>query len=249
MANRKTGCIELNDGKIHYEIAGEGETVVLAHAAHVDSGMWDAQWDAFTGKYRVLRFDMRGYGQSDVASGPISRREEFRLILDKLDIDKAALIGCSLGGELIIDFALESPERVTALIPVSAVPSGFEMQGEPPRYMMEMFGELQQGNADRASELQTRIWVDGIYRESEQVDASVRQHWAAMNRIAVRNNTFMVADSQPVNPLDPPAVNRLSEIQVPTLAIVGSFDHPELLRAADVMQKQSNRSSPTQRIC
>jgi pimeloyl-ACP methyl ester carboxylesterase len=112
------------------------------------------------------------------------------------------------------------------------------MQGEPPRYMTEMFGELQQGNLERASDLQTRIWVDGIYREPEQVDAAMRQHWMTMNQIAVKNNTFLIADSQPVNPLNPPAVERLGEIQVPTLIVVGSLDHPELLRAADVMREQ-----------
>lgn len=236
--NTENGSIEINGGKIWYEIAGQGPTVVLAHAGFVDSRMWDTQWEALTQHYRVVRFDMRGFGRSDSASGPISRREEFRQVLDGLGIDRAALIGCSLSGEVIIDFALEYPEKVTALVPVSALPSGFEMQGEPPRYLMEMMGAMQQGDLDLASELQLRIWVDGMYREPTEVDPSVRQHAADMNRIPVSRSTFFVADSEPVSPLDPPAVNRLAEITAATLVIAGSLDHPEILRAADWMTQQ-----------
>src|SRR5262249_55230467 len=151
------------------------ETMVLVHAGFVDSGMWDDQWNAFAEHYRVIRYDARGYGKSDKAIGPVSRREDLRQLLVCLNIERAILVGCSMGGENVIDFALESPTMVSTLIPISAVPSGFQMEGDPPRYVMEMMGAVQQGDLDRASELQLRIWVDGIYREPEQVDTKVRQ--------------------------------------------------------------------------
>jgi pimeloyl-ACP methyl ester carboxylesterase len=112
------------------------------------------------------------------------------------------------------------------------------MQGEPPRYMMEMIGAMQQGNFEQASELQIRIWIDGMYREPHEVDSHVRQKAAEMNRIAVNNQTFFIADSQPVNPLVPAAINRLNEIQCPVLVIDGALDHPEMSRAADLMLTQ-----------
>lgn len=135
----------------------------------------------------------------------------------------------------MIDFVLEHPEMASALITVSSTPSGFQLQGDPPPHFFEMVTALQQGDIARASELQMRIWVDGLYRQPEQISPTVRQHAAEMNRIAIRMKTWLIADSQPLNPLDPPAIGRLSAIHVPTLIMAGALDHPEVLRAADVM--------------
>lgn len=230
-----SGTINVNGTNLYYEMAGEGLPVILGHAGFVDSGMWDAQWEALAARYKVIRYDMRGYGQSDLAPSPVVRRDELYGVMRALDIDRAALIGCSLSGEMMLDFALEHPERVSALTLVSAVPSGFEMQGEPPAALFEMIGAVQQGDVERASELQIRIWVDGQFRQPEQVDADVRQRAAEMNLIAVKNGTWATAESQPLNPLTPPAATRLHEIGVPTLVIAGALDHPEILRAADVL--------------
>jgi pimeloyl-ACP methyl ester carboxylesterase len=51
----------------------------------------------------------------------------------------------------------------------------------------------------------------------------------------VENGTWAKADAQPLNPLNPPAVGRLAEINIPTLVLAGSLDHPEVLRAADLL--------------
>jgi pimeloyl-ACP methyl ester carboxylesterase len=235
MARSKTGYASIGDGKLYYEMAGEGETLVLVHAGIVDSRMWDDQWDAFTRRFRVIRYDMRGFGKSDPAQGPVSRRAELYRLLTELKVERAALLGTSLGGETVVDLALEHPEMASALIVVSAVPSGFELQGEPPRYIMEMMQAAQQGELERATDLQIRISIDGPFREPEQVNPEVRKRAAEMNRIPVKYGTFFTADAQPADPLDPPATTRLGDIRVPTLVMVGALDHPEILRAADVM--------------
>jgi pimeloyl-ACP methyl ester carboxylesterase len=140
-----------------------------------------------------------------------------------------------MGGEIIIDLALENPELALSLTPVSAVPSGFELRGEPPPNLMEMIAAMQEGNLERATELQMRIWVDGPFRRSEEVDPAVRQRAAEMNRIPVAGATYFTADADPADPLQPPAIGRLGEIQVPTLVMAGALDDPEILRAADVL--------------
>ncbi len=231
-----SGTVEINGEKLYYEIGGEGETLVLCHAGFVDSGMWDNQWSVLTQQYRVIRFDARGYGKSAKATGPVCRRDDAYQLLKQLGVERAILIGCSMGGEMVIDMTLEHPELVSALLAISATPSGFQMQGEPPPYMMEMVDAVQKGDLQRASELQIRIWVDGPFREPDQVNPLVRQRAAAMNRIMLKNETFAIADLQPLNPLNPPAVGRLGEITVPTLIIAGELDAPEIVRAADVLQ-------------
>lgn len=233
-----TGYVDVGNGKLWYEIGGEGDTLVLIHAGFVDSRMWDDQWDAFTKHYHVIRFDQRGYGKSDPAQGPISRRDDLLRLLDGLGVERAALLGCSMGGEAVIDVTLEHPERILALIVASGAPSGFQMQGAPPRYVMEMMEAAQKGDVERTSDLQIRIWVDGPFREAEQVNSSVRQRAAEMNRIPVKQGTFFTADAQPIKPLNPPASTRLKEIGLPTLILAGALDDPEILRAADIMASE-----------
>ncbi len=235
MVKTMTGYVDLDDGKLYYEMAGDGDTLVLGHAGFVDSRMWDGQWDAFTQKYRVIRFDMRGYGKSDPTEGPRTRRDDLAQPLDHLHVERAALLGCSFGGTIMVDFVLEHPEMVSALLTVSSAPSGFQLQGNPPPLVLEMVTASQQGDTARVSEIQLRIWVDGPYRQPEQVNPIVRQRAAEMNLIPVGLNTWGTADSQPLNPLDPPAIDRLSAIHVPALIMAGALDDPEVLRAVDVM--------------
>lgn len=238
MVNTTTGEFDLGDGTIYYETAGAGEAVVLSHAAFIDSRMFDAQWDALAQQYQVIRYDMRGFGQSSPVTGPACRRDDLSRLLDHLGIAQAHFVGCSNGGQLSLDLALEQAERVLSLTIVNSAPSGFEPVGEPPRHMMAMFGAMQQGDVDTANELSVRIWFDGSSREPDEPDQAQRQKVLDMNRIMVERNTFFIADMQPARPLDPPALTRLHDVQCPVLVVVGALDHAEMLCAADIMAEQ-----------
>src|SRR5687768_14039353 len=106
------GYIALDGGQTYYEEAGTGEPLILAHAGFLDSRMWDRQWESFTQHYRAVRYDLRGFGRSSVVTTPLNRRENFHGLLDQLGIAQAHLLGCDMGGELMLDYALEHPERV-----------------------------------------------------------------------------------------------------------------------------------------
>ncbi len=244
-----TGYVELlengTSSKLYYEISGptDGDndqrvTVVLSHAAFLDSRMWDAQWALLTKQFQVIRYDMIGFGKSDPATGPRCRRADLYRLLQELGVAHAHFIGCSMGGEIVLDLAIEHPSLVDSITVVNGTPSGFVMQGEMPQYIPEMIGALQQGDVDTASELQLRIWFDGPERGADQVDGQARRFAGEMNRICVTNNTWFIADGAPQEPLDPPAFVRLSEIRVPALIINGALDHAETLRAGQLLAAQ-----------
>ena len=144
-----------------------------------------------------------------------------------LGIDHAYQMGASIGGGLVIDFALEHPEMVDALIPVV---SGLSGGPEPTEEELRQYQEIERvidaareaGNLDLIDEITTRLWVDGPTRMPEQVDPAVRARVLAM----LRDNRDAEGDGTVVR-LDPPASGRLGDIHVPTLAIAGEVDVPD----------------------
>jgi pimeloyl-ACP methyl ester carboxylesterase len=245
MMQTKKGHLNLGDGQLYYEMAGEGMPLVLSHAAFIDSRMFDAVWEPLAEHFCVIRYDMRGFGQSSPVTGPLCRRDDLDQLLNHLEVTEAHLVGCSNGGQICLDLALEQPERFKSLTLVDSTPSGFELHGEPPRYLLEMFDALQKGDIHHANELQIRIWLDGEAREPEQVDLMLRRKALDMNRIPVAQSTLFIADAQPMNPLNPPAMTRLESVNIPTWVVAGALDHPEVLRAADEMVKRIPNAQKT----
>jgi len=245
MIQTKKGQLNLGDGQLYYETAGKGMPLVFSHAAFLDSRMFDAVWEPLAEHFCVIRYDMRGFGQSSPVTGPLCRRDDLDQLLKHLEVTEAHLVGCSNGGQISLDLALEQPQRFKSLTLVGSTPSGFELHGEPPRYMLEMFDAMQKGDIDHSNELQIRIWLNGEHREPEQVDSMLRKKALEMNRISVSQSTFFIADTQPINPLDPPAITRLESVNCPTWIVAGALDHSEVLRAADEMVKRIPNAQKT----
>ena len=211
MAEARTGYIEQTDGRLYYEVAGEGETLVLGHAGFVDGSMWDDQWDVFAQQYRVIRYDMRGYGKSDPAPGPRNRRHDLAELLQHLDVERCALLGCSMSGTIMLDFALEHPEMVTALMTASSAPSGYQPEGAPPPEIMEMFQAAKQGDtrASRSFRYASGLRPNPPAGSGEPGGSPARR---SNEPHPGRAEHFFVADLQPFEPLEPPAIDRLDTI-------------------------------------
>src|SRR5262249_16578991 len=151
------------------EVAGTGRPLILLHEGIANLHFWDDQWEPLAREYRVVRYDLRGFGQSVMPPAPFNMRADLAGLMDFLGIERAVLMGASIGGGIVVDFALEYPARVDALIPVAAGLSGAtpDMNAIPPalaRMWMEMEDAEKAGDRDRADALSLRIWVDGPNR-------------------------------------------------------------------------------------
>jgi 3-oxoadipate enol-lactonase len=110
---------KLGDFKLFYEVHGEGPAVVFAHGAGGTHMSWWQQVPVLSQKFKCITIDHRTYGYSrDVAGGPGPRAfvKDLTELLDSLGIQKAALVGQSMGGTTVLGFASAHPERVSALI-------------------------------------------------------------------------------------------------------------------------------------
>ena len=185
MPDVKTGFAEINGAKIYYEVAGAGHPLVFVHAGIADSRMWNDQFQSFAEKHQVVRFDQRGYGKTTMVAGDYSYLEDLRGLLDYLKIDSAYLVGCSLGGRVITDFALEYPKMVDALVLVGPGLSGYNVEGEPPSQFAEIEKAEAAGDMERVNELELQVWVDGKGRKPEEVNPTVRELVREMNGISL----------------------------------------------------------------
>ena len=233
---RESAFAQVSGARLYYEVMGNGESLALIHAGIADGRMWDLQLDAFAGRYRVIRYDMRGFGRTVVTERvPYSHHEDLCGLLDLLGAGRTLLVGCSIGAMMAVEFALEFPERTRALVLVGPAVGGFEPDVDPPQEWDELVAADEAGDLARVSELEVRIWVDGPYRDSDQVDLAVRDLVREMNLIALRNEASGVGEERAA---EPPAVNRLAEIIVPTLVIVGDLDQPETVASADLLEER-----------
>jgi pimeloyl-ACP methyl ester carboxylesterase len=230
---RTAGTAAVNGAELHYEVAGGGEPLVLVHAGIADGRMWDAQVDFFSRRYRTIRYDLRGFGRSPMVGGPYSHHADLRALLDALGVDQAILVGCSMGGAAVLDFALENPGRARSLVLGGSAISGFEFDEKPPEEWDELVAADEAGDLEWVSELEVRMWVDGPRRGPDAVDPAVRDLVREMNLIALRNEALLLCEEQEP---DVPAASRLSGIQAPTLVIVGDEDRARPLAAADLLE-------------
>lgn len=229
----KKGFAELNNTKFYYEMDGQGFPLVFVHAGIADCRMWNDQFDVFAKHYQTIKYDRRGFGKTKMVAGDFSHHNDLYELLKSLDIKQAILVGCSQGSKTIIDFTLEHPEMTKALILTAPALGGFIFNGEPPKQEEQLDQAEQAGDLELVNELEIQIWVDGPQRTPDQVNPKVRELALDMNRIALQGPQDLGNEI----PLEPAAVNRLSEIKVPTLVMVGDLDTPSTLARADFLAK------------
>ena len=225
-----TGYAPVNGAQQYYETAGEGEPLILLHAGIADCRMWDGHFQRYSEHFRVIRYDLRGFGESKVPSGTYSGYGDLAGLLDYLEVESANILGISNGGRVAIDFAIAYPSRVNKLI-LSAPSIG----GFPPSDIIRQFWQdedeaLERGDLEAATEVNLRLWVDGPKRSPNEVDADVRKKVYQMQMRAFQIDEPEDAEEEG---LETEAIGRLNEITAKTLVLVGNLDLEEKIALAE----------------
>ena len=226
----ETGVARFGQSEVYYEIAGEGEpTVILMHGGMLDCHMWDEQFELLAKTNRVLRYDASAHGNSILPPDAYWDHADLRELMNQLEIERAILVGLSLGGKTAINLALEDPERVAAIVAVSSGLSGYRFDSE---FYLEqrdiMIQAWRAGEFDAVVESFQRCWTDGPHRAAEDVDPEVREKV----RMMARNGLEHAMEGRLI---DPPAIDRLDELELPMLMVVGELDMPGILEIADMV--------------
>jgi len=229
----ESGWATVNGATLHYRAAGDGPPLLLLHAGICDSRMWEDQIGAFARTHRVIAPDSRGFGQSKMVAGPFAHRHDLRALMDHLGLGRAILLGGSMSGKTTLDFALDYPDRVDALILVAAALSGYRFE-DPGTLAAWKAGDaaLEAGRLDEAAEIEMQTWLAGPRRRLDQIDATLRQRVRDMLLQSYATPPDLGQDQ----PLDPPAAGRLGEVSAPTLIIVGDEDAPDIIATAGLLE-------------
>jgi 3-oxoadipate enol-lactonase len=227
----------INDARIHYERAGEGLPVVFLHAGVADSRMWGPQMRAFAHRFDCIAPDMRGFGQSALPPGPWSPVADLLGLIDDLQLKPVHLVGCSLGGGLAIDFAIEHGERISKLVLVGPGVGGVNFAAKYPELFAQAEAAEKAGDQHAIVEADARLWLDGPRRPAGYVKDPLRKLFFEMD-----GNFESDFDSAPIRHLEPPAAERLHEITAPTLVVVGDEDVPPVFDAVELVMAKVPRA-------
>jgi 3-oxoadipate enol-lactonase len=227
-----TGFCPVAGGALYYEVVGDGPALLFIHAGVADHRMWDEQVTAFAGDHRVVCYDTRAFGRTTSEDVAFSNRQDVMDLLHHLAISRAAVVGCSRGGQIALDFTLEHPEMVTALVSVAGGISGVTEAAAaeagfapftPTEMALETALEAAEAAKDTSTliDLELQLWIDGPGQPPTRVAPEMRAKVRTMIAESFERHSNEHATPRP---LDPPAFHRLHEIHVPMLAIYGDLD-------------------------
>jgi pimeloyl-ACP methyl ester carboxylesterase len=206
---------------------GDGPPLVMLHPGVGDSRIWEPVLAPLVARYRVIRYDARGFGESPAPVVKFSLLRDLIAVLDHFGVGRTALVGCSQGGASSLELALAQPERVSALVLLCPGIPGFPMTDEDEAAMI---------GADKAAEIEADYTRAQAAGDVDALAAVVRRIWGAggdtpvvieQARSAARAS--IVSDGLELE--DPPLFDRLGEIAVPAALMVGDADYPPLVEA------------------
>jgi 3-oxoadipate enol-lactonase len=213
---------------LYYEVSGYGDPIVLIHAFSIDRRMWAPQIAALEGRYRVIRYDLRGHGRSTAPAAAYAPHDDLRSVLDSSGVTRATLIGLSAGSTLAIDFAIAHPDRVTRLILASPGLNG-HVPSPPLTWTQPVFQAAGEGDAEKAA----RLWAETPIMALRSDLSAV----PTVRALVMDNMKLWTFRTNPARPLAPPAIGRLAEIKSPTLVILGGGDLPHIKEIAGLLAK------------
>ena len=221
------------DADIAYQIEGSGPPVVLLHPFPVHREFWNPVVPVLSSRYRVLRPDLRGHGDSEIGEGPAfmsKHAADLARMMDAEDIGKAVLVGCSIGGYILFEFWRRHRSRVSALAICDSRPQPDTPEGRAGR-LKSAADVLELGTEQFFETMIPRLM--GRTTLSTRPDLVANAH--AMMRKMSAEDVSLVQRGMAERP---DSVGDLKTINVPTLVVIGEEDILSTPADGELMRQQ-----------
>ena len=223
------GFLPFNSGKIYYKVQGEGAPLLFIHAGFQDHNMWNPQVAHFSKKYKVIVFDVPGHGATVSDTARPQAAAVIKAVMDGLNIEKATVVGLSLGGAMALDFALQHPQRVQHLILAASGLSGWDenrkVDTTTTQYVTALFDALAKKDTATAATIFVKNWFAGPKRTKEQMAPKL---WDGGYAVTYQNMRKHKISGWP-RFAQPAAIHSLQKLTMPVLILTGTIDMPEVL--------------------
>jgi pimeloyl-ACP methyl ester carboxylesterase len=223
--------VRVNNVALYYEAEGTGPPVVLIHGHTLNLRMWDAQVPVLARDHRVIRYDVRGHGRSDsppTGYGYPIYAEDLAALLNYIGVDAAALIGFSAGAAIALEFALRYPDRASGLVLAGSVVEGYRFSDSWNQFWVP-FREVMRTVGPRTA-------IEGLWLDHPMF-STLRRSPAKFHQFRDMVLTYEGGEYLAREPTRLQRswrqVERLGEIRVPALVVVGEQDVPDLQGVAD----------------
>jgi 3-oxoadipate enol-lactonase len=239
-AGHADAYLDVPQGRLRYRDEGDGPVIVLIHAGIAQLEAWDDVTAVLVDAgLRVVRPDLRGWGRSTTQDVAFSPRADLVALLDARGIDRAVLVGNSMGGVLAFDTAIEFPDRVVGVVGVAAGLGGYD--GGETAEEAEIFAEMERletadpPDADAIADLDVRVWVDGPGQPEGRAPQRIRDAVREWDR-AINQPRHVMGERQR---LDPPAAERLEQLTCPVFAVAGTLDFTDVVATARHLEQHA----------
>ena len=216
------------DGKLYFESIGKGEPLILIHAGLSDRRDWKYQIEDFRKEFNTIVYDQRGAGYSSVPINAFSPTEDLRALMDHLKIAKAILVGHSIGGTIALDFALQYPDRVSALVLIASGLNGYSWSNE----YLEWFKAIWIApNSEEMTKqaLSAPFYVIGMSKPDIKSEIETITKESIQKILTWKSLDVCCFFSDPVY--------KLKELKIPTFVVYGNNDSQDIKQIAQILSK------------
>jgi pimeloyl-ACP methyl ester carboxylesterase len=236
-----SGYANVNATKLYYEVAGSGSPIILIHGSFGDRRFWDLQFFELSGKHKVIRYDVRGFGKSLLPKPGESYKDtdDLNALMNFLHIGKAHICGLSMGSIIAIDFALAHPEKCLSLIPAGPRVAG---DGDD-HYKTHSADSIRAIIAKTVDILKTNgikeatdyLWT-GDHAMGKSVLSSVTKD--GLLKMGYQYSWWRYLNNNIREFAFPDGIKMLHNIQIPTLIITAEYDLELCKEIADIIVKE-----------
>ena len=218
--------VDVNGARLWYDESGDGQAVLLLHGGLGDSGLWEPVAPLLAKRFRTIRTDLRFYGRSTGPAVPWSWQDDAIGVLDALGVERAAIVGLSLGGKLALDIALAYRDRLWAVAGVAPGLGGHD--GDAYTEEHEARYEAAEDKRTAMMEIDFEVWAP------LGADDRIRQLWHA-----TPDANPLPDGVEPREPPGAPAKERLGDLAVPTLVVTARHDPPGFREIGPLVERDA----------
>ena len=217
----------VNGVSLYYEDAGRGPPLVMAHGFSATARMWEGQVATFRDRYRIITYDARGQGRSEVPADPAAYSqpimvEDLRQLIAHLGLDRPVICGLSMGGNVVLNTALAHPDVVSGAV-ICGTGAGSE---DPAAWSVTIQGWIDLLEGPGIEAFAAMYLADPILANYADRSPAAREFlWKAITSNTAKGLALGLRGTVGLRPPVYSLRDRLARQALPTVIVVGDRDH------------------------